>query len=168
MVNPEVTPTPFMMRNAWKEIALLSMLGGKDLVNLSTGLWTGFARFPGKEDELAEYLEHLPMRRIPLAPIFYYHHKGVETPLLVGDKPHTPGTMTPTMHVLDHQRYVEVAFRDTPQIRLLLRGADNFHRAIEKGHHGELHIGKRPRREELYIHIVRISEMTAKRKGLLW
>lgn len=148
----------YIYKHAGADLRTLHMLGGRGLHRLGMDLYIGFGQNPGKDEIIAQYLSRLPMQIDNRLPSFMYQGRSLNLePLLVAH----------------HKKYIHsvgftirseipgpanISPACTPIVEAMIDGVKHLHAAM----------GVNVGRGNLYLHLLSITDLTARRKGLTW
>ena len=150
--------TTYVYKHAGSDLYTLHKLGGRGLHRLGLDLYLGFGQNPGEDEKIAQNLSRLPMRIDKRLPSFMYQGRSLKLePLLIAeDKKHIHSVGFTIRSNIPGP--VNISPARTPIIEAVIDGVKHLHAAM----------GVNVGRGNLYLHLLSITDLTARRKGLMW
>ena len=148
----------YVYKHAGKDLFTLHEIGGRGLHRLGLDLYLSFGQNPGEDEVIAKNLSVLPMRIHDRLPSFLYAGRsGALEPLLVANDKKHPHTVGFTIRS-EIPGPVNISPARTPKVETIIDGVKHLHEAM----------GVKIGRGGLYLHLLSITALTARHKGLTW
>ena len=158
MSHSQEALVPYIYKHAGHDLLTLHMLGGRGLHRLGLDLYLGFGQNPGEDEKIAQNLSRLPMQVDSRLPSFMYQGRSMQLePLLVAqDKKYIHSVGFTIRSEIPGPENISPA--RTPVVEAMIDGVKHLHAAM----------GVKVGRGNLYLHLLSITDLTARHKGLTW
>ena len=148
----------YVYKHAGKDLFRLHEIGGRGLHRLGLDLYLSFGQNPGEDEKIANNLSALPMRVDERLPSFLYMSRSNKLePLLVAHDKRYIHSVGFTIRS-EIPGPVNISPARTPIVEAVIDGVKHLHTAM----------GVNVGRGNLYLHLLSITDLTARHKGLTW